>query len=248
MIMIELVCALLLLQDDPKKKAGEEADKALEQFKKDYAAPKPEDRAAAVKTLGKTQHEKILRVLAEFLGKDDVAVRLEAAKAIGATTDHKTQAVTYLTAGINANKDEEVLVACFEALGNLAEESAAALANKNMDRKETKVAKAAVEATGKIRSRTSIEPLIELVLKLEKEGNLSKGAANQSGAPGPSGPGSGMPNSARNDANKQARERQQQLKPAVHKALQSITKEKYTMGADWEVWWKKNKGTFKVEK
>jgi hypothetical protein len=238
---MELILALLLIQDDPKKKAAEEADKALEQFKKDYANPDANKRADAVKALGKTQHEKILRVLAELLGKDDVGVREEAAKAIGAYKEHQTQAVAYLVAGIGANKEDGPLVSCYESLGELAEESGAAAANKGLESKETKVAKAAAEATGKIRSRTSLEPLVDLLQKLEKEGKLTRSTGAQ--VPGPN-----MPGSARTDANKQAKERQKDLKPAVIKALQSIAKEKYTTADDWDVWWKKNKATFKVEK
>lgn len=216
-------------------------DEALAQFKKAYASPKAEDRAAAVKTLGATKGEKTLKTLSDLLVRDESLVRIEAAKALGGFADLAAKAVPPLANALGANKDELVLVAIFDALGALAHESGAAAANKGMTVKDVPVAKAAVESAGKIRSKTSVDPLIELLIKLDKESNLSRSASNA--APGP-----GMPGSARTESNKEAQQRVKSLRPAVLKALQSITKEKWTKGEEWEDWWKKTKATFKVEK
>ncbi len=216
-------------------------DEAIAQFKKEYASPRVEDRAAAVKTLGSTQGEKTLKVLAELLGRDEAAVRIEAADALGAFEGYAAKASAYLLAALGANRDETVHVAVLGAVGRLKGESSAAVVNKWIDVKDCRVAKAAVEATGLLRSATSIEPLIELLQKLEKLGKLSKSSANQAGGPS-------IPGSARNDSNREARERVKALQPATLQALQTITKEGWKVPKDWDEWWKKNRATFKVEK
>lgn len=220
--------------------AGPEED-AIAQFKKESASPKPEIRAAAVKTLGATHGPKVLATLGDVLGRDPAPeVRVEAAKALGGFAEMAPKAAGVLVAALAASKDEIVLAAIFKALGDLKDESAAPVVNRNFEAKETPVAEAAVEAAGSIRSRTSIEPLIALLLELERSGNLSKSAASSSGLK--------LPGSARNESNKDSRERAKKLKSAVQKALQSITREKWTTGKDWSEWWKKSAATFKVEK
>lgn len=218
-----------------------EEDEAIARFKKEYSTPKVEDRAAAVKSLGATKGEKILKVLADLLGRDEAAVRIEAADALGGFDGYATKASAYLLASLGGNREETVQAALLEAVGRLKEESSAPVVNKWIDVKDNRVAKAAVEATGLIRSASSIEPLIDLLKKLEKLGRLSKSSANQAGGPS-------IPGSARNDSNKEARERMKALQPPTIKALQSITKQGLKVPEDWDEWWKKNRATFKVEK
>jgi HEAT repeat protein len=229
--MTSLLLAALLAQEE----------EAIARFKKDYASSRVEERAAAVRGLGGTPGEKTLKALADLLVRDDPTVRVEAAKALGGFSDLAAKATPPLVQALGANKEEAVLVALFDAIGALAQEPAAAAVNKGLGVRETAVAKAAVEAAAKIRSRTSVEPLIDLLEKLEKETRLGRGASNA--APGP-----GIPGSARTEANREAEQRGKTLRPAVLRALQSITKEKWTKADEWQDWWKKTKATFQVEK
>lgn len=230
--MVALLLSLLAMTDE---------EEALARFKRDYASPNPAERAAAVKSLGETKGEKILKTLADFLVRDESPVRVEAAKSLGGFADWAAKATHALVAGLNSNKDEQVQIAVLGSLGTLAQESAAATVNKWMEVKGRFVAKAAVEAAATIRSRTSIEPLIDLLLELEKQGRLSRSTGGQAGGPA-------LPGSARNDSNREAQERVKTVQPAVRKALPSITGEKWTTGKEWDTWWKRNRGTFKIDK
>ncbi len=233
MLALALVCALL------------QEDQALATFRKSYANPKAEDRSEAVRALGASHGPKVASALGEVIARDPAPeVRVIAARILGQFGDFAPKAAAILLTALGSNKDESVLAQIFKSLGELKEESAAPTVNRGFEAKETSVSEAAVQAAGAIRHRSSIEPLIELLLKLEREGNLSKTAGREA----TNGTGLKLPGSARTDSNKETQQRQKKLKPAVVRALQAIARERFATGRDWSDWWKKNAATFKVEK
>ncbi len=236
-MMIALLLALSVTGPDDKA-----AEEALEAFKGAVKSNSEADRCGAVAELAKVQHAKTLSRLVPFLTSDGTTVRIATAKGLAAFADHRKQAVTALLkalGGPNA-KEYDVQVAILDSIGKLGEASALPVLHRLFDEKESKVAKAAVGAAAAIGGSASIEPLIEQLKKLEK---VLK--ADTSGAVGFTTPnGYTVPAGAE----EQNRKRATDLKPAVDKALQDLTKERHGTSQDWAAWWAKAKAAFKAPK
>ena len=234
-----------------------EAEDAVEKFKTAYKSRSAEERAAAVADLAKVKHAKVLSKLAALVQVDDVAVRKAAAGGLGGfTTELRSKAGAALVAALAPNaKDEEVVLAIYAALGKLQDENALPSVHRAFDEKDLDVAKAAIDASGDIRGRISIEVLIELLKDLDpgkKDGRVPGG--NTTGVPGGNVPGGnvpgvgGLPGIPGGGGNDPKAKRRKELVPAAKKALAAITKEKWSTTGEWEIWWGRNKATFKVEK
>jgi hypothetical protein len=254
--MMALLLAITLpLQDDAA------AADALAKF--DAAFSKAKDssaRSSAVSGLS-TPHEKVVSKLAGLLTNEDKQVRLAAARVLGGFTAAPAEVkkpashalASGLSAGVNA-KDPEVMEALFSALGGLQEESAASTIKSHWEDRDVKVAGAAVSAAGALRSKSLIEPLIELLKECERKTNP------QANAPAPSaggksaklpktskgsGSGGGTPQP---DPEAAKRERAANLQSAAGQALTAITGQSHSTGEEWERWWSKNRATFTPQK
>jgi len=215
------------------------AEEALAKFREGYKGA-ASDRASAVATLAQTQHDKTLSKLGNILmGDPEASVRCAAAKGIGTWKESKNKAAATLVNGLAANvRVTEVQVEIFKALGDLEDPVAAPTAHFTFKDKDVKVAKAAIECTGEIRSRDSIKPLVDYLENMERKRDSGGGGAGVGGF-------GGLPGGAGGGDDPQTR-RAKELIPALNKALQSITLERYSNPKDWEVWWKRNEATFKV--
>ncbi|HXG62902.1 MAG TPA: HEAT repeat domain-containing protein [Planctomycetota bacterium] len=201
-----------------------EADEALHRFKANYRNPSAPARAAAVSELARVQHEKVLKQLAMLLTSDVSLVRQAAAKGLGGFSEHKRLAGALLRAAIGPNsKEPDVVAAIFEALGNLDDPEAIPLLRDHFDDRDPKIAKAALAAVGTMRDAASVEPIIERMKKCEKV----------------------MASDAKVD--KDNRDQAKEIVGVCIKALQAITKERWTTSKEWEIWWGRNKATFKVD-
>jgi HEAT repeat protein len=217
---------LLCLLDDNA------ADEAIQVFRNAMKSPEVSVRTAAVAELGKVQNAKVLKVLAACLNIDDKAVRIQAADALGHFKVKKPQVCGVLSEALDMNsRVPEVQIALLKALKDLQEEAALAASGRFMDDKNPKVAESAIEITGVVRSRASIEPLIKLMKKLTHSGEGYSSGDGSLDVP----------------ADEQLRQRARQLQSAAGKALQSITGEKWGTVEEWEAWWKKNSSTFRVK-
>jgi len=212
-----------------------EAEEAIRRFRTASRSPEVRARAAAVAELGRIQHDKTLAKLLSVLGTDDKAVRIAAAQAVGGFKDWRKQATSGLLAALAPNaRLPEVQAAIFAAVAALGDESALPAIHAAFREKDARVAQAAIEATGTVRSAASIDPLLALLKDLEKfMKNTQPG-----GYEGPSGVG--------DEAEQQ--QRLKSLHDAAIKAIQSITKDSWTTLEEWQIWWKRRKATFKVEK
>ncbi len=222
------------------------AEEALEKFKAEYKGA-ASDRASAVNALAQVQHDKTLAKLGNILmGDPEASVRIAAAKGMGAWKENKTKASVMLMNGLGANaRVTEVRVEIFQALGDLEDPAALPTAHRTFEDKDQKAAKASIECTGQIRSRDSIQPLISYLKELErKRGN----GGNNGGGWGGNVPGNvpGVGGWGGGGGDDPQTRRANDLIPAINKALQSITLEKYANPKDWETWWKRNEATFKV--
>lgn len=212
------------------------AEEAVEKFKAEYKGD-ASNRASAVAGLAQVQHAKTLLKLGNVLmGDPDPSVRIAAARAIGTWKEDKAKASAVLVnaLGPNAN-DSDVRVEIFKALGALEDPLPLGVVHRTFKEKDVKVAKAAIECAGEIRSRDSIKILIDYLEDMERKKNTGGGGGSVAGLNIPGGGGD----------DPQTR-RAKELAPALAKALQSITLERYSDAKDWEVWWKRNEATFKV--
>ena len=82
---------LLLLAPDDR-----EAEEAIRKFRVGMKSPENSARAQAVAELGRTQHEKTMKVLGFCLETDDRSVRIAAAKALGAFQEKKRSVAALL--------------------------------------------------------------------------------------------------------------------------------------------------------
>jgi HEAT repeat protein len=237
--------ALLVLATALQAADDAELSAALEKFKTDYRSKDLSVRVGAVTDLAKTQHEKVLVKLGSLLVVDDKDVRIAAAKGFEDQKENKKKSSLALAGAIAPNMTLiPVAVAILEELGLLQEEVIAPEVEKHFVKTDPlDIQKAAVTASGKIRSASSIDPLIRLLkdLELEAQQNGGRGGGKVKGLGGKGG-------GAVKSGNAADRDRASELLPAVRAALNSITKTTCQDAKDWEAWWNEHKAGFKVEK
>jgi len=232
MAILGLVAALL-----PSAWAGDdkEAEEALKKFNKAMANPSPASRASAVADLARTPFDKGALALGNLLGSETDSVRIAAAEGLGNFKDYKKIATPMLLAGLNSNaKEPKVLEAIFRGLGKLDDDSALSTIHHYFDEKDAVVANAAILSAAEIRNVSSMDPLIALMKKYEKiEEQTKKGGG---------GYGVNVPYGGDDPKGKLAKD----VLPTIVKGLQKIANEKWATPKEWEIWWNKNKATFKV--
>lgn len=246
MALALLLC--LATQDDAEAKA------ALDTFKTNYAKAKDaKSHADAVTELARTMHDSVAAKLGSLLTTDAKEVRLAAAGGLATFTktselrQSATKAlIPALTAGANS-REVDVRVAIFAALGALQEESAANTLKSHFDDTDPKIACAAVNAAGALRSKSLIEPLIQQVRECEKtlKGDASGGTglpAIKGKAPPPAKP------SNQSNTDQQKKERANAVLSAAESALTAITQQTLKSADEWERWWTKNRATFNPTK
>ena len=217
-----------------------EIEEAIHRFKKGMNNPSAPARATAVSELAATKSEKTAMMLGNLLGADAEPVRKAAALGLGGFTDYKKIVTPLLLAGLTMNaKEPKVMEAIFQGLGKLDDESALSTIHRYFEDKDSTIAGAAILAAAEIRTVGSIELIMEVMRKYDKVNeNAKNGGGGGYGAPGVPGGGSD------DKKLKLAKD----VLPATIKAMQVISKEKWTTCKEWEIWWKRNQATFKIEK
>jgi HEAT repeat protein len=215
-----------------------EVEEALQKFKKGMSNPSPPARATAVSDLAATKSEKTAAALGSLLGIDTEPVRRAAALGLGGFKDYKKIVTPMLLAGLNANaKEPKVAEAIFQALGKLDDDSALTTIHGYFEDKDAVVAGAALMSAAEIRNLTSVDLIINLMKKYDKittqgkRGGTSYGNLN-------------IPGGADDPKQKLAKD----MLPVAVKAMQAISGEKWTTVKEWELWWSKNKASFKIAK
>ena len=234
MVILGLLAALL-----PSAWAGDdkEAEEALKKFSKAMANPSPASRAAACADLARTPFDKGALALGNLLGTETDSVRIAAAEGLGNFKEHKKVATPILLSALNSNaKEPKVMEAIFKGLGKLDDDAALSTIHHYFDEKDSVIASAAILSAGEIRNATSMDPLVALMKKYEKiEEQAKKGGGGGYGVNVPGGGGDDPKSKLAKD-----------VLPSIIKALQKIANEKWATPKEWEIWWNKNKATFKV--
>jgi len=188
-------------------------------------------------------HLKTLARIVPLLTADAPPVRCAAAKGLGAFRDSRKKAVPALVAALGPNsQDPTVLAAILETLGKIGDASALPPIHKLFDEKDSRTAKAALEAAAGIGSSGSVDALLDQLKKLERQAKEDTTGGVNSGVGGQGGQNYNVP------ADDTARRRAQELLPVVNKTLQAITREKHGSYAEWQGWWARNRAQFKAEK
>jgi HEAT repeat protein len=226
-----LMCALLQADDAAVKEA-------LERFKTSMKGATPAAQASAIQELSRTPHESTFKQIAPFLMGGAKEARAAAGRGLGNFADYKKLATPALMNALNAGpnaRDYDVQAAIYEGLGKLADPTSADTVHKGFRHEQVKVAKAALACAGSMRLKESMEPLIELLKDIDKW--IAKKQAgpyrDEKGSPGDESAG---------------KARLDDIQKAVIKAVQDITKEKWTTTKEWQIWWDKHKATFEPPK
>jgi hypothetical protein len=223
---------------------------ALDKFKADYKSKELDQRVAAVTELAKTPHDKIIAKLSLLLGVDEADVRIAAAKGLVEQPENKKKAALALAGALGANLNLiPVDVVILEQLGVLKEDLTAPEVEKYFAKTgPLDIQKAAIVASGKIRSVSSIDPLIKLLKELEQEVQKNNGPTGAGKVKGIGGKGVPGKAGAVKNGNAEERNRAMELLPAVRASLTAITGASCPDAKDWEAWWAEHRASFRVEK
>lgn len=249
-MLILLALLALPVQDDAA------ATEAIATFDSTLAKSKdPSARVAAVSHLEKVHHEKVVGRLGNVITHEEKGVRIAGANALSTfhdTPELKKSASHALISGLSAGanlKEVEVQVAIFGALGKLQEESSANTIKSHFDDKDVNVAQAAVGAAGSLKSKSMVEPLIEVLRDCEKKLKPADGGGSRTTKPVKMPKGGGGAADPAGDADAQKRNRASQMQPSALNALVALTGQSTLLTSDdWEKWWSKNRGSFDPSK
>jgi hypothetical protein len=220
---------------------------ALARFDSDFhrSGAKVDQKVAAVLAVCVHKQEAVVKVIAPAMSRDVLAVRIAVAKELArflAVPGAPAALHTALRNGANGgNKFAPVRIMLLRALGDHRYKEAAADVDNLIDDRDLWVAKAAIDAAGKIRERSSIEPLIDQLKRIE----------------GPMGDGEPAVNplfealrdvtiAGLTENREKAPSERDLLKNPILSSLRNITRQTFVNAKDWEGWWKANKGSFKV--
>jgi hypothetical protein len=241
--LLFLPVAVVHSQDDPVLEG------ALRKFQDDYYRPsaQEEEKIAAVLALSQIKHERTARVLSPLMIKGSLSVRIVVAREMGKYSGTRT-AVEGLQASLRAHENQKkpamgVRIMALRSLGELKAKAAASDVEELIADKELWVVKAAVDASGKIRSRSSIEPLIRTLHRIEGPQGATELAINPLIEDLHDATLRGM---LRDSVVNKPRSERELLSDPIHAALQSITHCEIAGAKAWESWWAKNKKTFVV--
>ncbi len=223
------------------------ADEALEKFKTAFKEQTATVRTAAVVELAAVQHEKVMKKLGSLLVKDDSSVRIAAAKGLGEWREQKKKAAITLANGLAGNTKASVMGAIFEAIAKLQEENILPTLFNYASAKDPDVCKAALSAIGKFKTKIAIEPLVMLLKDHERRSKAVNLPDDQGAAGIGEMLGMDIPWEAGVDVNL-VNTRSKVIAEASAAALQAITGERWKTSQEWEIWWARNKSTFKVVK
>jgi len=210
---------------------------AIKTFHDDYSkrGAKDEDRILAVRALAQYRHEKIrvmtARELGQFAGVEAASKELLAA----------------LRSSSNAGKKETpVRIEILRGLGNLRVGEAAGDVAKLVEDRDVWIAKAAIDAAGKIRTPEAMVPLIRSLRRIESRNGDAETSLNPFDELFPEMiTGSPLPRPDARQAAKRPSEREV-LKAPILGALQLITRQTWESAKEWETWWTKRKGSFRL--
>jgi HEAT repeat protein len=233
-------------QDDPTFQP------AIKTFQEDYSkrGARDDDKILAMRALAQFHHERIVRVLSPLLTEASLPVRVMTARELGKFTGVEEAARELLAAlrspANAAKKDGPVRIEILRGLGALKYLPASGDVVKLVEDHDVWVAKAAIDASGKIRTPDAMTPLIRALHRIESRNGDAESSLNPFDDLFPEmvTRGSLLKSDARQTA-KRPSERDV-LKEPLLAALQQISRQTWESAKEWETWWTKRKATFRL--
>jgi hypothetical protein len=208
-----------------------------------------DEKIAALKELAQYRHERVARTLGPLLLKSSLPVRIVTAREL-AKFQNVPGAPEALLGGLRARenagkKTAPVRIEALRGLGSLKARDAAGDVDALVEDKDVWIAKAAIDASAQLRVKTSIDPLLKSLRRIEgPDGNHEISVDPLADALPPTT----VAGIIKSEVVKDMRPKSERdlLRDPILKALRSITRHEATFAKDWESWWEKNRRTFKV--
>ena len=239
-----LIGLLALVQD------AKDIQPAILKFTQDYykSGADLDDKISAVNYLANHRHEKVVRVLSPLLTEASIPVRIMVARAFSrfCTIDLAAkELLNGLHSQANSGKKQTaVRIEILRALGDLRYKPAAGSLARFVEDKEVWVAKAAIDASGKLKTADAIPPLIKTLHRIEgKEGDAEITVNPLEGILEGVDVGGLFKRDPREPKRPSVRE---MLREPIIDSLKKLTGQSYTAAKDWDTWWQKNRATFKL--
>lgn len=229
-----LGCGYAAAEPSEEEKVKQEQVKAiLADFEKAYKVKEESARETAVEGLVSAPPDKKIvdRLTKIIAGPEADKVKLAAIRVLGRFTGDRnaSQALVKVLPGFK--KSPEITEAILAAMGDVGDPSVAPILIDLYRDKTLLVAKAAVEASSRIKDKALIEPLIKLLKEFD-QGDVSPAGLNVG------------PDAMADERSK----RKMELESPAKSALEAITGQTFSTAKEWDGWWRKNKGSFKIEK
>jgi HEAT repeat protein len=224
---------------------------AIRRFQEEFgrAGAGDDEKIGALKDLAQFKSERTAKTLAYSLTHGSVKVRMATARELGAFSGINgvpdTLVVALRSYEGGGKKTNGIRILALQSLGKLKAKEVAPEVDKLIADKDTWIQKAAIDAAGQIRAKSSIDPLIRALRRVEGSDGNGEISVNplQDELPPVT-----IPGIIKGAVLQQARptsERDVLAEPLVG-ALKSITRTTCTSAKEWESWWSKNKSTFKI--
>ncbi len=227
----------------------DEAKAQVTDYQKEWKKAKgADDQIRVVENLGTKKHPKIFDELKKLLlGGHPIEVRITAADQIGKYKKDEKAADTLIAtakAAVVRKETLELAIKCIRYLSGIGLRAKAKELMPLLGRPETDFVREILDTCGLLKSKDTIDPIINLVLELEaikEESSTNTGGAGGN-MPGSQYPGANQPGGNRED--EKVKRKKDLLGPAKQ-TLKDETGEKFNEGAKWKEWWGKNKSTWK---
>ncbi len=254
MVGVALLLAAVLAQD-----ADREAEEAVARFAREMNAADAaqDDRVAAIRIVGKVKHKRVLEALTPYLTADTVPQRIATVRALGCFDKVPGTLKALTDAYVNeANRTEQALavrISLVKVFGAMKAAPAVELVNRAIEDQSLWLVKAGCDAAAKIRHKSSVEPLLRQLYRIEgNEGN--KMVDEKDPLADPLEDLKGMQKDVKGRARKYGEpaavpsdqtEREILRAPLVG-ALKSITRQGWATYGEWWRWWINARRRFEV--
>ena len=243
-----VVCLLFLAGPRPQDPA---VRMALKKFEDDFYrnGAKPDQKIQAIIGLAIHKNEHVVKALTPVLTREvSSSVRIVAARELARFTAVPQAGQAVLAAFRNmangGNKYSAVRIMLLRGLGELRVKEAAPDVDRCIEDRNVWVAKAAVDAAGKIRNRSSVDAMIGALKRIEGPMGDVQVAMNPLIDAFKEVTIGGLLGA---DGNERATSERDFLRQPINEALRAITRVPYTSSKEWDGWWKANKAGFEVK-